>query len=131
MSDASVCANDVPAAAALAPLIGAESAPDCGNGGANGAVEVFITGATGNVGFYAYPASKARIVRPEIVGEFDGKGHKKHLAALGKGGVVWSYHGAPLAALFSRGGQFIWVGDDPTSPADIVPLAKAIYAKIG
>jgi hypothetical protein len=127
---ASVCAEDVPSAAALAPLIGT-AAPDCGGGGADHAVEVYLSGSTGNVGFYAYPASKAHIVRPEIVAEFNGRGHKEHVAALGKNGVVWLFRGVPGAALFTRGGQFIWVDGSLTPSADIVPLAKAIYAQIG
>jgi len=129
-SPTSVCTKDVPSAAALAPLIGTE-APDCGNGGADHAVEVYISGSTGNVGFYAYPASKAHIVRPEIVAEFNGRGHKKHLAGLGKNGVVWLFSGVPGAALCTRGGQFIWVDGSLTPSADIVPFAKAIYAQIG
>jgi CubicO group peptidase (beta-lactamase class C family) len=131
-ADASVCTRDVPSAAALSGLIGKLSQkPDCAPGGANGQVEVYVTGSKGSVGFYAYPASKARIVQSQIEGEFNGRLHEKHLAALGTNGAVWSYHGAPADAWFTRGGQFVWIDGTLTGSKDVIRLAKKIYAKIG
>lgn len=131
-ADAGVCTRDVPSAATLARLIGKLSgSPDCAPGGANGQVEVYVTGSKGSVGFFAYPASRAPIVQPQIEGEFNGRLHQKHLAALGKDGAVWSYHGAPADAWFTRGGQFVWIDGNLTPSDDVVRLAKMIYAKIG
>jgi hypothetical protein len=131
-ADASVCTRDVPSVAALAPLIGKLSqAPQCAPGGANGQVEVDVTGSKGSVGFFAYPATKAHIVQPQIEAEFQGKLHEKHVPALGTSGAVWTYHGAPADAWLERGGQFVWVDATLTSSKDVVRLAYKIYAKIG
>ena len=131
-AQASVCSRDVPSAAALAPLIGKLSQrPDCVRGGASGQVEIYITGSKGSVGFYSYPATKAKVVQAEIEGEFEGKLHEKSFAALGGGGAVWSYHGAPADAWFTRGGQFVWIDATLTASKDVIPLAKKVYAKIG
>lgn len=128
---ATVCAKDLPSAALLKSLVGVEEAPDCVNGGADGGIEIYISGTTGAVGYYIYSASKAHKVQAEVEGEFNGRLHKRHLAALGKEGTVWTYKGKPGDAWFTRGGQFVWIDGTLTSSADVIPVAKAIYAKIG
>jgi hypothetical protein len=134
LSPASVCAKDVPSAAALTPLIGTETqVPSCVLAGARQykAVEVVVTGSTGAFSFSAYPASRAHIDEPAIASGFNAQYRKKRFGALGKNGAVWIYKGYRIGAWFTRGGQFIFIVGSTRIRADIVPTAEAIYAAIG